>query len=116
MKKADLNFLVDFGAFLGFLTLISTGLVMYFVLPARSGRNMVWGLTRHEWGDIHFWISIIFLLLIVIHTILHWNWISCMVKKRILDKLGTIGKIMLVLFIVLLLILTLAPLFSPVVS
>jgi hypothetical protein len=116
MKKGDVNFIVDFGAFLGFLALVSTGFMMYFVLPPKSGKNMVWGLTRHDWGDIHFWVSVVFFFLITIHTILHWKWITNMVKTRILDKMGTTGKIMLVLFILLLLFMTLAPLFSPVVG
>lgn len=116
MKKTDVNFVVDFSALVGFLMLVSTGLLMYLVLPPRSGRNMVWGLTRHEWGDIHFWVSMIFLGLIVVHTLLHWNWIKCMMKTRLLDKMGTTSKAMLVLFIILLLLMTLAPLLSPVVS
>lgn len=116
MKKTDVNFVVDFSALIGFLMLVSTGLLMYLVLPPRSGRSMVWGLTRHEWGDIHFWVSVIFLALIVVHTLLHWSWIKCMVKTRLLEKMGTTGKVLLVLFIILLLIMTVAPLFSPVVS
>ena len=116
MKKNDLNFVVDFSALVGFLMLVSTGLLMYVVLPPRSGRRVVWGLTRHQWGDIHFWVSVIISALIVIHTLPHWNWITCMVKNRLLDKMGTAGKVMLVLIILLLLIMTLAPLFSPVVG
>jgi len=116
MKKADVNIVVDFSALVGFLMLVSTGLLMYLVLPPRSGRSMVWGLTRHQWGDIHFWVSMIFLGLIAVHTLLHWNWIKGMVKTRIIDKMGTKGKILLTLIIVLLLIMTLAPLMSPVVS
>jgi hypothetical protein len=116
MKKTDVNFVVDFSALVGFLMLVLTGLLMYLVLPPRSGRSMVWGLTRHQWGDIHFWVSVMFSGLIVVHTILHWNWITCMVKTRILEKMGAKGKILLTVIIVLLLIMTLAPLLSPVVT
>ncbi len=116
MKKANVNFVVDFSALVGFLMLVSTGLLMYTVLPPRSGRSMVWGLTRHQWGDIHFWVSMIFLGLVAVHTLLHWNWITSMVKTRILDKMGASGKVVLVLFIILLMLMILAPLFSPVVG
>ncbi|HAC15815.1 MAG TPA: hypothetical protein DCE78_07705 [Bacteroidetes bacterium] len=114
MKKPDLNFVIDAGSLVSFLVLASTGILMYLVLPAGSGRDMVWGLTRHEWGDIHFWISMTFFALMGVHLILHWNWITCMVKTRISDKMGTTAKVMAVIMILLLTILIVAPLFSPV--
>src|SRR5690606_63045 len=114
MKKPDLNFVIDTGALVSFLALASTGILMYLVLPAGSGRDMVWGLTRHEWGDIHFWVSMTFLALIGVHFILHWNWITCMVRTRILDKMGTTSKLMAVFLLLLLTLLIVAPLFSPV--
>src|SRR5690606_34127107 len=108
------NFVIDTGALVSFLVLASTGILMYLVLPAGSGRNMVWGLTRHEWGEIHFWVSMFFLAIMGIHLILHWNWITCMVKSRILDKMGVTAKITAVIMVLLLVILIVAPLFSPV--
>jgi len=111
-----MNFMVDFSALVGFLVMISTGFVMYLVLPHGSGKSMVWGITRHQWGDIHFWVSLVFLGLIAVHTVLHWSWIKGMVRTRIVDKMGTKGKILITLIIVFLLVMTLAPLVSPVVT
>ena len=116
MKKPDLNFVIDAGSLLGFLVLLSTGILMFLILPAGSKGDMVWGLTRHEWGDIHFWVSMVFLALMGVHLFLHWNWITCMVKTRIFDKMGTMSKVFATIFVILLLILILAPIFSPVVS
>jgi hypothetical protein len=69
-----------------FTTLISTGLLLKFVLPPGSGRLIgpggpkrpiltSMGLTRHEWGTIHFYISTLFLVLLLTHLLLNWNWI-----------------------------------------
>ncbi len=60
--KATLNFIIDVIAFTGFLFLTTTGVLMRYLLPPGSGRfASLWGLNRHEWGTIHFWISVAFL-------------------------------------------------------
>jgi len=38
-------------------------------------------MTRHEWGSIHFYLAVVFVVLMVIHIILHWTWIKCYVKS-----------------------------------
>lgn len=41
------------------------------------------GLGRHDWGDLHFYAAIFFLLLLILHLYLHWAWIkSFFVKKK----------------------------------
>ncbi|MEX0844285.1 MAG: DUF4405 domain-containing protein, partial [Balneolaceae bacterium] len=47
-----------------------------YILPPGSGSANIWGLTRHEWGDIHFWIAVIFAVTITVHLILHLPWIK----------------------------------------
>lgn len=61
MKRINLNFIIDVAAFVGFVMLTTTGVLMRYILPPGSGRySTIWSLDRHEWGGIHFWISIIF--------------------------------------------------------
>jgi hypothetical protein len=56
---------------------------MRYILPPGSGRwKFIWGLDRHEWGSIHFWISVIFLSILTIHLILHWRWVANFIKGR----------------------------------
>ncbi|MCA9398174.1 MAG: DUF4405 domain-containing protein, partial [Candidatus Omnitrophica bacterium] len=50
-----------------------------FYAGRRRSFDVFMGLTRHEWGDIHFYISIVFLILLLIHIILHWGWIKAVV-------------------------------------
>lgn len=113
MNKGQLIKLVDLLCFLGLLALISTGLLLEFTLPARSGAASVWGLTRHEWGDLHFYISLGFLVLMSLHLFLHIGFI----KKAILGRASREHKYRLAIGLVglvALLILLLAPVFSPV--
>ncbi len=34
-----------------------------------------WGLTKHTWIDIHDWVAIVLIAIVVLHIILHWKWI-----------------------------------------
>jgi hypothetical protein len=83
MKRAHLNFLVDFLAFAGFVVLTTTGVLMRYVLPPGSGHYAtIWNLDRHQWGGIHFWVSVVFFSLLALHLVLHWRWIASVVAGR----------------------------------
>ena len=97
MKRSTWISLIDVLAFISFLFLIATGLLIKFVLPPGSGGieahgtgwkaatrpgSLVWGVTRHEWGTIHFWISVVFLVVIAIHLFIHWRWIVVSFKGK----------------------------------
>jgi hypothetical protein len=58
MKRNSLNLLVDAASMVALVSLVSTGLLMRFVLPpgSRGGAGLsLWGWTRHDWGDFHFY-------------------------------------------------------------
>jgi hypothetical protein len=85
MKKIKLNALVDISAFFASLVSIFSGIVLWQVLPSgagfRGGRGLLTdrfflGLTRHDWIDVHNISSLIFVILVAYHLILHWNWIK----------------------------------------
>jgi hypothetical protein len=62
MNRPRLNFLIDSVAFVAFVFLTTTGILTRYVLPPGSGRFVtLWGLDRHGWGDIHFWIAVVLL-------------------------------------------------------
>ncbi|MCF8360689.1 MAG: DUF4405 domain-containing protein [Prolixibacteraceae bacterium] len=44
------------------------------------------GLDRHEWGSVHLWVSISFLVLILLHIVLHWQMIGCIFRKMVSGK------------------------------
>lgn len=84
MKKAQLLFVTDAVAFACFIFLISSGLIIRYLLPPGSGRwASLWSMNRHQWGDVHFWLAMLFLTVIGIHLAMHWRWVVTMVGGKI---------------------------------
>ncbi|MBX3394869.1 MAG: DUF4405 domain-containing protein [Phycisphaerae bacterium] len=82
MKRNTLNFCVDFVTLIVFLGMVITGFLVRFLLPpGTGGRLSIWNWGRHDWGDLHFWLAVGLLGLILVHVILHWAWI-CQVARR----------------------------------
>ena len=81
MKRTNVNFLVDALALVALVLLAATGAIIRYVLPAGSGHgSALWGLDRHGWGHVHFWIALGFCVAMVVHLALHWGWITCVVR------------------------------------
>ncbi len=91
MKRTTVNYIVDTVAFLDLVLMIATGVILRWVLPPGSGGGhgrgfrggrgpddvrQLLGLGRHDWGDVHFVLSLLFISLMLIHLILHWSWIK----------------------------------------
>ncbi len=83
MNKTHLNFLIDAFSFIAFLFLVTTGVLMRYILPPGSGHYLtILGLDRHEWAGVHFWVAIVFFGLIALHLFLHWRWIAAVVTGK----------------------------------
>lgn len=66
-----------------FCAMSGTGLLLAFRMPPGSGgRVSALGLTRHEWGDWHTWLSYAFLALIAVHLAMHWRWFWQVAARR----------------------------------
>jgi len=90
MKRSSVNFIVDLVAFLDLLCLSVTGFIIKFILPPGSGGRgralhggygdthikKLLSMSRHQWGDIHLYLAVLFVVLMVVHIILHWSWIK----------------------------------------
>lgn len=114
MKRTHLNFIIDIIAFVGFVMLTTTGVLMRYILPPGSGRySTIWRLDRHQWGDIHFWISIVFFSILTLHLVLHWRWIMCVVTGKPREGSGFRLGLGIVGFITVI-ALALSPLLTPV--
>ncbi len=87
---------------------------MRYILPPGSGHHTtIWGLDRHEWGSIHFWIAAAFFTVLAFHLVLHWRWIVSVVMRRSHEGSGLragLGIVGLVVIIAL----ALSPLITPV--
>jgi len=84
MQRTLLNLLVDFATAVVMLAIALTAYVIQFALPPGTNKEwMLWALTRHQWGQIHFWIAIVLLVLILVHVCLHWTWIVTVIRQRL---------------------------------
>ena len=91
MKKSNLNFAIDVVTLLLMLLMICTGLIVRYVLPPGSGGHdggpglFLFGMSRHGWGAVHFWLAIAVVAALVLHVALHWSWV-CTVTQRLLSR------------------------------
>lgn len=78
MKRNTTNFWIDLFTLVVLFAKIWTGLLVHYVLPPGQGRGHsleLWGLNRHQYGAIHFYLAIAMIALVTIHIWLHWSWI-----------------------------------------
>ena len=94
-NQSKLNLSIDIIMLLLLMPLAGIGFLIKYVLIPGIQRNErygagveleFWGLTRHQWGSIHLIISIVFLVLLLLHIILHWKMIVGIFKRMFPDK------------------------------
>lgn len=114
MKRATLISLIDVVAFIAFLFLTSSGILLRYLLPPGSGRwSQLWGMTRHQWGELHFWVAVFFFAVLAFHLSQHWRFVLGLFRGHLREclrlrvALGLVGLVAVVL-------LSLAPLLTPV--
>ena len=77
------RFLIDYVMFVCALGTILTGAVMWLcVSKGRLGEKFFLGWHRHEWGDLHTFFALAFMLLVIVHLVQHWTWIKVVVRKQ----------------------------------
>lgn len=114
MKRSIQNIVIDAIAFVGFILLTTTGMLMHYILPAGSRRfKTICGMDRHEWGNIHFWISVFFLCCLAVHLFLHWRWVANIFIGKSHERSGLRVALVIIGFIGVL-VFAISPLLSPV--
>ena len=101
MRQATVNFIVDTVALVNLILLGATGVILKWVLPPGSGGGhgrgfrggrgpddvkQLLGLGRHDWGDVHFVLSLLFVFLMLVHLLLHWTWIKTCTRAILLPS------------------------------
>ena len=81
MKRITVNFIVNLASFVVLLGLSVSGTII--ALPHKHGPNETrpLGIGRGQWGDIHLWLGIVFVALMLVHLVLHWDWVKRYVKS-----------------------------------
>lgn len=89
MKKNTVNYIINTVMAALMLNIAFVGILLGFVIPRgeRAGlvAKVLWGLHRHDWGEVHLYLSLSLLALIVVHVWLHWSWVvAC--TRRLLSR------------------------------
>lgn len=93
MRRFSPRLLVDVLMGLALAALVSTGLLLAFRLPPGSGSLSMLGLTRHEWGDWHFYLALTFMGLLGFHLLLNAIWLSSALKAVLPRRDPERGKV-----------------------
>jgi hypothetical protein len=78
VKRNDWKYLIDACLFVDMGAIALIGLIMAFVIPpakGTEGSRFFMGLHRHDWGDIHLYLSLLLLVLLVLHLWFNWTWV-----------------------------------------
>jgi len=106
--KPKINFIVDALMFLCMAAIGGIGLLIKYVLIAGKdrwveyGRNVdlqLFGLDRHEWGNIHLVLGYVLFGLLAIHIFIHWKAIVCLCRCTIKWSLVRIISVLAFVFI-----------------
>ena len=96
MKSKRFNAIVNIAILLFFLIATISGIIIWLVLPGSYGLGFQSSnssqdlgeisstrfleLSRHNWIDIHIISSLIFVVVVVLHDVLHWKWFKSLPK------------------------------------
>jgi hypothetical protein len=87
MNKPKWNFLVDMILFALVVALAFVGIAMAFFMSEGPvddvSTKYLWQLHRHQWGDIHLVLSLLFVAVFLVHIVLHWAWIKGCARKML---------------------------------
>lgn len=83
MRRPPLNLFVDLVAALLFVGMMATGYLLHWPLPPGTNKSRVlWSLSRHQWGEVHTWISFALLVSLAVHVALHWPWVVAVARRQ----------------------------------
>ena len=80
MKKNTINFWTNILTFINFIFVIFTGVLLREFPVELSGSTLL-GVVRKDWVDLHWMLSLLLLLFIFAHLVLHWSWAKGSFRK-----------------------------------
>lgn len=91
-----INFTLDAFALVVLLSVLWTRILTYAVVPAAGEDGepiLLWGWTHSTWESLNFWLTMGFTVVILVHLILHWTWVSQFVYHRVRRFTGSKGAL-----------------------
>lgn len=90
ISMSVINFLLD-AALLLLLTLYGWEIAMLrivFPAPSSSAGWSLWGWNFDQWWDFQFGTLCAFAVAVMVHLMLHWNWVCTVLTSQILKRKG----------------------------
>ncbi|WP_373500561.1 DUF4405 domain-containing protein [Desulfococcus sp.] len=78
MKKNSIKYIINTILFIDICSIAVIGLLLAFVIPegkAAQASKYFLGLHRHDWRDIHLYLSLLLLVLLIFHLSFNSTWI-----------------------------------------
>lgn len=87
-RRTVLNYWVDLGLLVVFLTLSWVTGVTQFVFPSgpEAFACRLWGGDYGDWRDIQFGLTVAFGLGVLLHLMLHWNWLCSVTNTHLRNR------------------------------
>lgn len=89
-SRTTINFWLDATLLIVFLALIWASVVVEFVFPPTTTADgyTLWGGDRQFWSDVQFGVVCVLTLGVLVHVMLHWNWVCGVVAKWLAGASG----------------------------
>lgn len=86
LSTALVNFWLDATLLLtvSFVGWVSAMLQVVFPAPTVAAGWELWGLSYNQWHDAQFFSLCLFGLLVLVHVMLHWNWVCSVIAAQVL--------------------------------
>jgi hypothetical protein len=84
LKKNTLKYFINVTLFIDITSIAVLGLLLGFVIPKGQGhlsQKYFLGLHRHDWADIHLYLALLLLPLLVFHVWFNWTWVIQSTKR-----------------------------------
>ena len=107
MQNSKLRRYVDIFMYAGFCFVTGTGLLIkYRLAPCADGGDhgqSLFGMTRHQWGELHLWVAFAIIAVLVLHVMLNLTFVINVVaaKSKLYLYSLAIGGALIILFFLL---------------
>ena len=85
MSRTLLNFVLDSCLLAAFAVLVWSSVIVQFIFPPSTSAAgwLLWGLTFDQWIGIQFAMVAVLALGVLLHVMMHWNWVCGFVAARL---------------------------------
>jgi len=92
MSRTLVNFCLDALLLVITVGVIWTSCLLKFVFPlaTRAGGWTLWGMDYDAWCDVQFGLLGAMVFAILVHLMLHWNWVCSVIATRLLRRSGKV--------------------------